>query len=397
MPVDPSMVDAMLGTFRNMLQECRDKELTGESMDKMVATLQRMEDLSQETDDIGTYSAKLMTEGLFNEFSKHYGSALAEAASSGSSTDPDSYDDGGLLEQSLNAYRDALKRLEEEVFASKVETGAAGYELGKVIDKRAMTQPIKDVIALGESGVNYPTFLRLMIENNLDKAMDGSVTQREALVYDIEWAETCYVPLPEKEMRYKILEKFDELATKSKIGMADSFEFQLARIEIEHHYDPARAKWKAITRRWEQMLDVVDYWIDSYCSFAPYVDPWKMAHDPQRAVRRTQDCNPGELKVREKIFADYFGLTWDDIFTHPTYLNEHEAYHLDYSDERIEFLKEVYLVCKPFQHPPQELIQRAEEMYKRKGNPNRHIPHQRIVTMYDKRFGEGAYAKDIGQ
>jgi len=37
MPVDKMITDAMLGTFRNMLQECRGKNLSGDDFDAMAA------------------------------------------------------------------------------------------------------------------------------------------------------------------------------------------------------------------------------------------------------------------------------------------------------------------------------------------------------------------------
>ena len=41
MPTDKAMSDAMLGTFRNMVKECKDKNLTGEAFDKMFESLRR--------------------------------------------------------------------------------------------------------------------------------------------------------------------------------------------------------------------------------------------------------------------------------------------------------------------------------------------------------------------
>lgn len=392
MPVDPMMVDAMLGTFRGMAQECRDNNKSGESFDAMIATLDRMETLAQEMDDFAAYSAKLSTEGLFNEFSQHYGAVLAGGG--GGATDPDDYDDDALLQTTLNAYRDSVKQL-EQAFADAAQRGSqdGSFDINKIMDAGKLIQPVKDVIALGESGVNYPTFLRLMIEQGLDKAMEGSVTQRDGIVYDLEWAEAMMLSYPEMEMKRKFLETFDAIAAKSEINIPDSFEYELARQKLEHQYLPAMVKWKAIVNRWEQLLDEVDEWIDSHCSFAPYVDPWKDAPDPQRAVRRSQDCCPGQLKVRERIFHDYFGLTWDDIFTHDSYLNEVNAFRMSYSQERIEFLKRVYLQMKPFQKPSAELIQEAEANYKTKWNPERHRADEKMEILFDSKFGAGEYKR----
>ena len=48
MPIEKMYTDAMLGTFRNMLQECRDKKLSGDAFDKMQTAMSRMENLAVE-------------------------------------------------------------------------------------------------------------------------------------------------------------------------------------------------------------------------------------------------------------------------------------------------------------------------------------------------------------
>ena len=392
MPIDPGMVDMMLGTFRTMYSECLDKGMTGPDVDGMKAALDAMEQLGQEMDDFAAYSAKLTTEGLFNEFSKHYGSALA--GNSSDSQDPDNYDDAALLKTTLDAYRDSIVTLEKAFRDAAEEAKAKGsHDIGKIVDKGNLIQPIKDVIALGESGVNYPTFLRLMIEQGLDKALEGSIAQREAIEYEIEWSHAMMLPYPEMEKKQKFLETFDALAAKSKINMPEPFEYELARQKLEHQYLPAEVKWKAIVNRWEQLLDEVDEWINSYASNARYIDPWKDAADPQRAVLRSQDCCPGQLKVREKIFYDYFQLTWDDIFSHDTYINEVNAYRMSYSQPHIDLLKRVYPHMKPFQKPPQELIDEAERTQNAQMNPDRFRAGDKLEALFDKKFGAGEYKK----
>lgn len=114
MPVDNFMVDAMLGTFRNMLKDCRDKHLSGKDFNQMEMALARMEELGMEMSDVGAYSGQMMQEGLFMKFSDHYGKLLLAAAQQSSVSSPGVYDentDKALLWQTISAYKDAIQRL----------------------------------------------------------------------------------------------------------------------------------------------------------------------------------------------------------------------------------------------------------------------------------------------
>ena len=95
MPVDPAMLDAMLGTFRNMAEELKGKKASGEAFDRMMDALNEMERLGREMSDFSAYAAKLTTEELQMKFSLAYGEALGEmnrqAMQSGS------YDDSALM------------------------------------------------------------------------------------------------------------------------------------------------------------------------------------------------------------------------------------------------------------------------------------------------------------
>lgn len=72
------------------------------------------------------------------------------------------------------------------------------------------------------------------------------------------------------------------------------------------------------------------------------------------------------LKVREEIFQEYFGLTWDDIFNHPTFLNQQQNGLLWYSDGAVEFMKEVHQIMKPGAKPDSNMIARAEKQHNSK-------------------------------
>ncbi len=163
---------------------------------------------------------------------------------------------------------------------------------------------------MGKSGVSYPVFLRVAEERGLFKAMEGTVVVRDVIFEEIEFAKQSFLPLHVK-MHEEKLAAFDVLAARSSLGIPDSFEFGLVRQKIEWRYEPEIIRRKECINRWEKLLDLVYDWADSFCSFARYDERWADLRGmkfTERNIRRTQECVPGFLKVREKIFDDYFQL-----------------------------------------------------------------------------------------
>jgi len=349
MPIEKTYADAMLGTFRNMLQECKDKNLWGDSFDKMAAAMNRMEALALEMDDLSAFSAKLTTEGLFTDFSTAYGNLLAEEGQKKYGA-TEVYDDAKLLQQTINAYESSLAQLNDHP------------------DKEKLQGPVQTLIDLGRSGVNYPVFLRLMIEKGLDKAMEGSVLSREALEKDISWATELILPVYEKRNR-AILAQYDAMASAAAFGVPDSVVFSMERFRIESEFQPAINRYQAIVDRWGRLLELVHDWIDAHTSFAPYDERYVSLEGMERTkrnIRFCKDCYPGFLKAREDIFNRYFSMNWDDVFIHESFSNEREAKRCMYSDAYVEFLKEVYPYCKPFSTAPAELVEKAELLHQNK-------------------------------
>jgi hypothetical protein len=349
MPVDKTYADAMLGTFRNMLQDCKEKKMTGQHLDNMQALMVRMETLATEMDDAGAFSAKLMTEGLFNDFSTAYGTLLAEEGQKkyGASG---TYDDDKLLQQTLSAYEGSLSQLNDHP------------------DKQRIQASIQAVIDLGRSGINYPTFLRLLIEKGMDKAMEGSVLSREALEKDIQWSSELVLPVYESRNK-SILAKFDEMAASAAFGVPDSVAFSMERFRIESIFQPEINKYDAIVWRWGKLLGLLHDWIDAYSSFAPYDERYvslEGMEKTKRNIKFCKDCYPGFFQVREDIFNRYFSMQWNDIFEHESFSSERKAKRCMYTDAYIDFLKEVYPHCKPSASALPELIAKAEELHKNK-------------------------------
>ncbi len=349
MPIEKTYADAMLGTFRNMLQDCKDKNLNGESFDKMAVAMNRMESLALETDDLGSFNAKLTTEGLFTDFSTAYGVLLAEEGQKKYSAGG-GYDDSKLLAQTIEAYENSLQQLNSHP------------------DKEKLQGPIQEVIALGRSGINYPTFLRILIEKGLDKAMEGTVLSREALEKDIQWSAELNLPVYERRNR-EILARYDEMAAAATFGVPDSIVFSMERFKIESAFQPMINKHDAIVWRWGKMLELLHDWIDAYTSFAPYDERYvslEGMEQTKRNIKFCKECYPGFFKVREDIFNRYFSMLWDDIFNHESFVAERRGRRCMYTDAYIEFLKEVYQHCNPFVQAPPELVTKAEQLHKDK-------------------------------
>ena len=112
MAVDPAMVDAMLGTFRDLLTGAKAAGSTGPDVDEMAAALASMEALSQEMNDVGEFSAKLAGGGYYQRFTDAYTRVMTAAAGGGTTGAPATIpDDETLLAQSLQAYEGSLQQL----------------------------------------------------------------------------------------------------------------------------------------------------------------------------------------------------------------------------------------------------------------------------------------------
>ncbi|MGI6481914.1 MAG: hypothetical protein ACOX08_01385 [Methanobacterium sp.] len=380
MPVDKEMADTILGTFRKMFKELEDKGITGESFQTMRTTMDRMEKLALETNDVSEFTAKLTTENLFLEFSNAYTETMTALAKG-------EYSEGGgdelLMEKTLEAYEQSIESLK----------GNPNYEKLKA--------PIEELIELGKSGISYPVFLRMAEEQGLYQTLQGDIVVRDAILSDKMFCELLHLPL-EVEKHEKILEKHDELTSQSPFNVADSFQFGLERQKIEWDYTPRINQWNLISRLWEKMIDNVYDWLDSFGSFAPKDERWMSRRgiaQTMRNIKRTQECNPGILKAREKVFMEYFQMSWDDIFNHETFLTAYDANYIWYSDQTLELIKKAYPYCKPFGKPAPELIREAEEIYSTKSykRPNAFQYSDEDREKFIALFGEEKWNEYFGK
>jgi hypothetical protein len=456
MPLDPMMSDAILGTFRKMADELKSKNLSGENIDKMMQTLDRMKELANTHSDMNAFNGQVMQENLYGKFSDYYGKAMsAQAAASGSSAgggnaEPD------YLKQNLDALRDCIKRIrtaKEDVLKKDKEfdpkkamqegmdyvernKGKLGLEKGikmsggidalkneaeKDIDKtikekpnaydnsveieilindEGVIKPIENLIALGEQpGMTYPRYLRIQIEKGLDKAMEGNAVTREGYEYSYEFYKAMARCPHHIEKAKKKLDLFDELGAKSKFGIPNMDEISYGHRRIDHEFEPSIILWDTIVNRWETLVwDLYD-WSLAHISIATQIEPWSLAKDPPREVKKTKDIQPGLFRQRERLFKKYFGLEFPDVPKHPTFRYYVENNFMWESQELFEFLLyKVYPQCQPFKFLPQDLINEREGIYKEKRemNPDLNKPIEKFIAFYDCKFGEGRYVSKFG-
>ena len=292
MAVDPVMVDAMLGTFRDLLTGARAAGSTGQDVDEMAAALASMEALSQEMSDVGEFSAKLAGGGYYQRFTDAYTRVMTAAAGGGTTGAPATIpDDETLLAQTLQAYEGSLQQLRS----------MAGQE--EAIDV------LERLLAIGRSGVSYPVFLRQVDEAGLNEALAGTITPtREMLLDVIEQARATGDPAREAEAVATLAAR-DSLAAASPSGSVDPFTFELERFRLASRHAPEIALRDALVQRIPRLLDLVIDWLDAHASWAPHDDRFTgaSASDTQRRIAMAQECNPGFHAVRAAQFAEAFG------------------------------------------------------------------------------------------
>lgn len=450
MPIDEFILGPMIGPYENMIKDVDSKGITSEHVDELKKSFARMQDLGQEHSDITAFMGICMQEDLFSKLGDLYSKALTSHASEGAS-DPTKYDDAALLKQSVDALKQAIETIRQGKFdalkeASKdpkadftsqaafakrfgsqqgLDTSGEDFETAITadIDKQLaerpnafnnvaevealdnsedIIKPIEDLIALGEQGdITYPDFLRLQIEQGLDKAMEGSATTRKGLVYSLEWAEANKISPHHIDKCKKHIAVFDQLSNEQKFGVPNSKELKWATNDVDYEFEPDIIKWGNITDRWNTILDELHQWSLAYCSHAPYKDPWRMLVEPHksREIKKSKDTLSGIIKQRERLLEKYYGITFQDIFTHETFLWAVETNNIHYSKEFVEFLKDkVYPTCIPLEHMPNELISERERLSKenREINPKILEPAERVRAHYDRKFGEGRYVSKFG-
>lgn len=451
MPIDKMILDSILGTFKNMVEDCKEKKITGEDFDAMCKCYDRMIELGQSTDDMNIFNGTVMQENLYGKFSDHYSRALGAYSKQQYSSGEKGYDDASLLKGNIDAMKQAIQRLRDS-YKEALRMASEEYQLeaqekgldylGRVRKKdfdssggidafkktvkeknkeskkvtpnmfdntvevevlqnpELLIEPIQKLIDLGEQpGMSFPRYLRLQIETGVDKAMEGTGVMRKGLVYSLEFTEAIPANPYYIESAKRKIEAFDNLAAGNRFGVPDMKEINFANDDIDREFVPRIKKGEAIKRIWEKMIWSLYDWSLSYCSFAPKIKPWSLAPDPVAATIHTQETEPGIFKEWEKLLMKYFGISFMDIFKHPTFAFEVEKSYYSFSHELMEFMiEEVYPQCKPFNQLPDNIIEKRASFYPypkhdtdREMNPDLHLPNWRYRDFYNKTFGAGRY------
>lgn len=410
MPIDQLYLGPMLDPFKAMADDCTAKGYSGEDYDTMMAALQRMEALGQEMNDFMEYSAKISAEGLQMTFSNAYGRVLSGAAQQQQEKASDGgYDDQALLDQNLDALRSAVKELKN------AETGAIAESHSHLKDKTAqavatneistlaktakLIAPIEQLIAYGESGVNFPTFLRVQIEKGLDKAMEGSGVVEEAIHYEHDFALAAALSPHHIAIKRDELNGFKTLAANSKFGVPNSLSLQLLFNGIHQNHVSKIALWEGIEDAWERIFNLIDTWVIAHTRFAPYIEPWSMSKNPPAAVQKDKETLPGFIKERIRLLSENFSVNFEDIVSHETFKWSVNHQHFSFSEIYTEFILETVLPqCSPGQLLDTESIRKAEYLYENKEmpNPENYKVLERQENTYNKHFGEGMFTEKFG-
>ncbi|TAL32724.1 MAG: hypothetical protein EPN93_15575 [Spirochaetes bacterium] len=376
MAVEKEMAGQILNPFRQMVKDAEDRGVAADGLAELKGIMAAMEKYGEEMDEASAFSMKLYNDGYYTKFSGLYTKLVTAQAMNAP------YDDAALLKQSVGAMENSYNQLKDNP------------------DHVHLLGPVKKAIEIGKSGVSYPVFLRTCEEQGIYEMMKSG-NDRPVIEFYIHVADVMFDPV-RKKMNEAILAKWEELAKASAFGRPDPVEFGMWRYTIEWQYEPAIAKWKAIYEAWERLLDIVHDWRDSFCAFAPYDERWA---DPRgkdatmENIARTQGCNPGYLQVREAQFKEYFGIDWNGIFTHVTYLNEQKAGRIWYSEENLALLKAAYPLCKPGGKPSGDIIAKTETMFKNKtytskenvtGENTKKSPYEfKSFAEFAKKYGAG--------
>src|SRR5690606_20186353 len=197
------------------------------------------------------------------------------------------------------------------------------FEIDVIHRYNTIKKAIHELVDLGKSCENYPTLLRVQIEKGLDKAVEGTavikeVYEEDALVNEIRQFSPYHV-----QRSKEILNTYQELEKTASFGIPHALDIEMERYKIEHRFEPDIRKWDLITERWKEIIETLAEWAASQCSRAMYVDPWSLIPVPQRpeAIRFSKHCNPGIIKEQIRLFNKNFGMSFNDIFTHETFIH----------------------------------------------------------------------------
>jgi hypothetical protein len=412
MAIDKTLLEPLTAGYKFYLDDLNNRKITGEYYDKIEKLYSHILELGENCSDILEFQGKMQQENIYTEINDAYMRAITEVENKKyMPQDGEIPEDTRLLRTNVDAMRNCIQNIRDK-FDDLIKNATETQRMRMVVENNPepFIKHIEDLIALSEEpGMTYPKFLRIQIERGLDKAAEG-LMMRECLENNIECLEKGFMePETEMNMHKEKLAEYDKAAEKSRFNIVDLHEWALISDRIKRKYKPEITRHKCIFEIFKQIIDDLNYWIESYCfSYALWeIEPWApiAAVDLEKAVAtmiRDEYIMPGIIYEREKQLFRYFGLRLKDIAKDEYFLNDIKSNRMDDSQENIEFLLlEVYPQCKPFNTPTQDLINKKTSLHKEKKemNPDRKEGYLRLKRFCDSKYGEGwmdKYLKEQG-
>lgn len=376
MALDKMMSEPLLNGYKFYLDDLDNKKITGEYYDEVTRLFNRIKEIADSVDTYDTvgFYAKMQDENIVVKISEAYTRALS---SNTNSNNGQIADDMSLLKSNLDALRQGISTLRQnyEQQLSQAHDDISRRKLEKSNNPAKLIEGIEKMIALGEQpDMTYPRFLKIQIEQGLDKAMEGHVMLVDALINQVEELKTMVAPpLEIAKAEAKLLE-YKHLASRNEFGYVEINEWNLALNKIDKQFAPQIAKSEAKYNLFCKIMNQLDDWSLSYCPFAPTIMPWVVLGDEQKSkenVAYTQATAPGIMKEYEKLLMKYFNLHLSDIYADELFVNSINSSMQERSSELIQYLiNDVYPQCNPFKSLPQNLIEKRTDMYKGKREVN---------------------------
>ncbi len=255
------------------------------------------------------------------------------------------------------------------------------------------------MIELYESGISYPLYLKAWEEEGFAERMAAHYAGEVRDIY-VQGKDNAveFIDKPHEEMFQELLDAYDQMLTNSKFGAVNPTLWEITSFAIQKKHWSRIQEWNTRIILWSALLNIVDTWVDSFTKYAPYDPRWKYDPDIEEAKRRAdwaKNCNPGLARAKEAHLQNMYNISWDDIFTEPTFLYEKQCRDqnkggLIYSDERLEFLSEAWPHMIPNQAIPDWLVEKSNEMYMKKKSDQKELiqDYNEAMEGVDKRIKE---------
>ncbi|MBM3672991.1 MAG: hypothetical protein FJW86_12540 [Actinobacteria bacterium] len=348
MPVPPDQIATMLGPMRDQLAQAEADGAADAAPTDFAdarAALDQMEALAAESADMGEWSQVLARDGWWQRFTDPYTRALVAVGekkyggAGGAGAPPD---DATMLANMVGVFEQSITQL-------------AGNP-----DEAHLVPVLREVVDLGKSGLSFPRFLRELELRGINQQMLGLSVQRHHLEAQAQQARDLLDPARE-QMATALVAAYDGLAGRNELGVVDPLEFELARLRVEHEWAPVIARQDYVAERTPLVVFLLIDWIDAHTSWAPKDERFlgDNAAQTKENIERTQQCNPGFVRVRLDLLSEAIGLDFPALFDEPIFPQVRKNGGPYFSDERVDIARALEPACTPGASPPDDLLARA--------------------------------------